>query len=110
MNIGGILSAIIAFLFLGLAITFGFKKERAVTLLSGFNSFTKDEQENYDRERIYKDKRNSFFLWGIIFLLGALLCFFINKFFVFLAFIIWGFLFLKDFKIDSSKAFEKYKK
>jgi hypothetical protein len=93
-----------------LAIIFTLLKEKGAMLISGFNTIPKEEREIYDKVKICSDMRNSFVIWSGILLIGAILSYFINKYFAGFAFIIWLILFFKDVHIDTNKAFGKYKK
>lgn len=53
--------------------------------------------------------RNSFLIWSIILLFGAITSYFINEYFATFSMIIWVILFIKDVHIDPEKAFDKYK-
>lgn len=109
MNIWSTTCLVLAIIFLIVAIIFAILKERAAILITGFNYFSKEKQETYDRSKMSKDMRNSFLLWAIILLSGAITSYFINKYFAIFSIIIWVILFIKDVHIDPEKAFNKYK-
>lgn len=91
-----------------LGVVFALLKEKGATLVSGFN--TLPNKENYDKEKISIDMRNSLFIWFGILLLGAVLSHFINNRFGIGAIILWIILFFKDVHLNPEKAFHKYKK
>jgi len=55
------------------AMIFAGLKEKGAILISGFNTLPKEEREKYDKIRLCKDIRNSFFLWS-----GVLLSVFVK--------------------------------
>lgn len=85
---------------------FAIFKEKAAKFVSGFNSFSKEEQALYDKARISRDIRNQCFIWAAIMLIGALLSYFLSPYMAIPAFIIWLVLFFKDVHFDNNKAFE----
>ena len=100
----------LAVLFGIIAIIFALLKEKGAILISGFNTMPKEEREKYDQKKMSIDMRNSLFLWSIILFSGAILAYFISKYFAAVAIVTWLIIFLKDVHIDAEKAFEKYKK
>lgn len=108
MNIGFWACIFLVPIFAIIGIVFAIFKEKSAKLVSGFNAFSEEEQALYDKEALAKDNRNSCFLWAVIMLIGALGSAFVTSYFALVAYIIWGFLFLKDVHIDAHKAFEKY--
>ena len=56
------------------AVLFAVLKEKAVPLISGFNSLSREEQKKYDRTALARDYRNMFALWAFVMLAGALFC------------------------------------
>lgn len=93
-----------------LALIFAIWKEKATILLSGFNFLSKEEREKYDRKRMADDHRNTFFLWGLIMLFGALGSRWISGYVALAVFAVWVVLFIKDVHLDMDKAYGKYKK
>ena len=91
-----------------IGILFAVFKEKAAKFVSGFNSFSKEEQALYDKVRISRDIRNQCFTWTVIMLIGAILSYFVTPYMAILAFIIWLVLFFKEVYLDNHKAFEKY--
>ena len=76
MNIGFWSCIILVIPFLIIGVLFAIFKENAAKFVSGFNSFSKEEQALYDKAHISRDIRNQCFMWAIIMLAGALLsCF-----------------------------------
>ena len=95
-------------IFVVLGIAFGIKKDKAAKYISGFNSLTYEEQEKYDKKAMAIDMRNSLFLWALVMLIGAILSEFVSKWFILITYAVWIALFLKDFRSDGKKPFEKY--
>lgn len=83
--------------------------EKATIIISGFNLKSKDEKKQYDTKRMIKDYRNSMLIWTLIFLVGAIGSYYINKYCSIVAFVIWLIIFFKDVHLDEEKAFGKYK-
>lgn len=71
MNIGFWSCIILAILFVIIGVLFAIFKEKAAKFVSGFNSFSKEEQAMYDKAQISRDIRNQCFMWAIIMLAGA---------------------------------------
>lgn len=109
MNIGLISCAILGGTFLVIAVIFTLLKENSAMLISGFNTLSKDEREQYDKLKMSMDMRNSFFIWFLVFALGGLLSYVISQYFALGSFIIWLVLFLKEVHLDPKKAFDKYR-
>ena len=82
-------------------------KEKGAKLISGFNSLPKREQEKYDQAQISKDMRNSFTLWAVIMLIGALASL-LSGYAAIGAYVIWLILFFRKVHLDPHKAFDKY--
>lgn len=93
MNIGFWACGVLAVLFLVIGILFAIFKEKAAKFVSGFNLFSKEEQELYDKSYISSDMRNQCFLWTIIMLIGSLLSYFLSPYIAIFAFTIWLYLF-----------------
>lgn len=108
MNVGFWLCGVLVIPFAILGVLFAIFKEKATKFVSGFNSFSKEEQTMYDKAQISRDIRNQCFIWTAIMLIGAVLSYFISPYMSILAYIIWLVLFFKEVRIDSRKAFEKY--
>ena len=66
--------AILAIIFGMLGIFFAFAKENGAKFVSGFNSFSKDEQDLYDKKLISKDMRNQCFILKLARTLSLLKC------------------------------------
>ncbi|WP_099205903.1 DUF3784 domain-containing protein [Scatolibacter rhodanostii] len=109
MNIGLIICLLMAGAFLMLAAIFALLKERAATLISGFNSLSLQEQKQYDRLKMSNNMRNSFLVWFILFIAGAILSYFVSPYAAAGSFLIWLFLVFKEIHLDAEKAFERYK-
>ncbi|GKX67158.1 DUF3784 domain-containing protein [Inconstantimicrobium mannanitabidum] len=105
-----ILGFVISFIFGLLGMIFLIFKEKSCVLISGYNSKTKKEREEYDEVRLSKDERNFFFKCAIVNLSGAILSIFIGAASVWIAFAVWIIYFLKNLHFDAEKTFAKYKK
>lgn len=66
--------AILAIIFGMLGIFFALAKENGAKFVSGFNSFSKDEQALYDKKLISKDMRNQCFILKLARTLSLLKC------------------------------------
>lgn len=108
-TIGAIVCLSLSIIMSIIAIIFSLYKEKATVLISGFNSFSKQEKECYDKNKLSIDTRNTYTLWGGILLNGALLSYYYTYYFAISFFILWLILFFKELKFDGEKAFEKYK-
>lgn len=108
MNVWSVTCIMFAAFFAIIALVFAVLKDRGASLISGFNTLSKEEMAKYDKVKMSADMRNSFFIWSVILLLGGILTYLISNYFAILAIIIWIVLFLKDVHIDSEKAFVKY--
>ncbi len=109
MNIGFWSCIILVLLFLIIGVLFAiFKEKSKAKFVSGFNSFSKEEQALYDKAHISRDIRNQCFMWAIIMLAGALLSCFLTPYIAIPTYIIWLVLFFREVHFDNHKAFEKY--
>lgn len=105
----GFLSCIVLALpFAIIGILFAIFKEKVAKFVSGFNSFSKEEQALYNKAQISYDMRNQCFIWSAILFTGAFLSYFISPYIAIPSFIIWILLFFKEVHFDNQKAFEKY--
>lgn len=95
--------------FIIMGLVFALLKEKGAVLMAGFNMFSKEKREQYDKKRISGDMRNKLFIWSAILLVGGLAAYFISFYFGIAALTIWIVLCFKDIKFDADKAFEKYK-
>ena len=109
MNVVAISCALLASIFLILSVIFALLKEKGAILISGFNTLSKEERLKYNRLKMSKDMRNSFFLWFILFAAGGVLSYVVSTNFAVIAFILWLILFFKEVHFDTEKAFEEYK-
>jgi len=109
LNIGFIVCSSLGGIFALITIIFSILGKKAVILISGFNFKSKEERKKYDIERMSKDYRNTIFIWTLIFIIGAILSYYISKYCAVIAFVIWLIIFFKDVQLDEEKAFEKYK-
>ena len=96
MNIGFWSCIILVLLFLIIGVLFAIFKEKAAKFVSGFNSFSKEEQALYDKAHISRDIRNQCFMWAIIMLAGALLSCFLTPYIAIPTYIIWLVLFFRE--------------
>ena len=64
MNIGFWSCIILVIPFLIIGVLFAIFKEKAAKFVSGFNSFSKEEQALYDKAHISRDIRNQCFMWA----------------------------------------------
>jgi len=110
MYIGAIACAFFATIFGIVSLVLALLKEKGAMLVSGFNSLPKEERVEYDQARMSRDMRNSCLLWTAIFVVGAVLSYFLGYYMAIMAFVVWLVLFLKDVHLDAEKAFAKYKK
>lgn len=108
MNKGFWFCIILAISFVIIGVLFAIFKEKAAKFVSGFNSFSKEEQALYDKAQISRDIRNQCFIWTVIMLAGALLSYFLTPYMAIPIFIIWLVLFFREVHFDNYKAFEKY--
>lgn len=108
MNIGFYACVALGMIFAIITIIFSVLGEKAAILISGFNSLTKEQRENYDKKAMSKDQRNSMFIWTVIMMSGALFSYIISQYIAIVAFIIWLIVFFKDVHFDMEKAFKKY--
>ena len=108
MNIGFWSCIILVIPFLIIGVLFAIFKEKAAKFVSGFNSFSKEEQALYDKAHISRDIRNQCFMTAIIMLAGALLSCFLTPYIAIPTYIIWLVLFFREVHFDNHKAFEKY--
>ena len=109
MNTGVIFCIVMAGIFLVLATVFAFLKEKGAMLVSGFNTLSREEREQYDKRKISTDMRNSFLIWGLIFVLGGIFSYLVSPYAAIAASVLWLILFFKDVHFDTDKAFEKYR-
>ena len=66
MNIGFWSCIILVIPLLIIGVLFAIFKEKAAKFVSGFNSFSKEEQAMYDKAQISRDIRNQCFIWTVI--------------------------------------------
>ena len=91
-----------------IGILFAIFKEKVTKFVSGFNSFSKEEQALYNKAQFSYDMRNQCFIWSASLFTGAFLSYFISSYIAIPSFIIWILLFFKEVHFDNQKAFEKY--
>ena len=93
MNIGFWSCIILVIPFLIIGVLFAIFKEKATKFVSGFNSFSKEEQAMYDKTQISRDIRNQCFIWTVIMLAGATLSCLLTPYMAIPTYIIWLVLF-----------------
>ena len=101
--------ALIALLFAVLAIVFMLRREKACSLIGGFNFFTEEQQTQYDRARIAKDYQRLFILLAAVLFAGAVLTLFLGWWAFGLSILAMLILLFRDFHIFAEDAFKKYK-
>ena len=109
MNTGVFVCIIMGAPFAFCAILFALLKEKATMLISGFNTLPKEERDKYDKAKLSINRRNAFFIWTVIFAIGAIASFFITPYAAIIAFAAWIILFFRDVHFDPEKAFMKFK-
>ena len=109
MNTGTLVCIIMGAPFAFSAILFALLKEKATMLMSGFNTLPKEERDQYDKAKLSINRRNAFFIWAVIFAVGAIASSFITPYAAIIAFVAWIILFSRDVHFDPEKAFEKFK-
>ena len=102
------ISALLVFIIFALIFHFG--GENSANLISGFNLFSESQKAEYDVKRIVKDFRNSFIIWSLLMIAGAICSYFISAYCAIPTFIILFILVFKDFHMFPENAFAKYKK
>ena len=103
INVGAISCGIFGALFLLLGVVFAALGERGRRFISGFGSLPPEKRELYDTERMWRDRRNGFFIWTAVFAAGAALSLLASQYFAVAAFIVWLALFLKDVHFQRRK-------
>lgn len=96
-------------IFIIMAIAFALLKEKGAMLISGFNTLSKEKREQYDKRKMSADMRNSLLLWSTILFIGGVLSYLISFYFAIGALVVWIVLFFKEVKLDTEKAFNKYR-
>lgn len=92
------------------AILFAVFKGKCAKYITGFSSLPKKEQPLYDQEAMARDMRNSYLLYSLIMLLGAVFSVIFSPYSAAAAYLIWGYFFFREVHLDPHKAFEKYRK
>ena len=90
-------------------IIFAISGEKGAMLISGFNTLTETQRNQYDKSTMVKDMRNMFLTWTVLMLIGMVFCILISEYIVILVGLIWIILFFKNLKLFPEDAFEKYK-
>ncbi len=93
-----------------MAAVFAVLKGKAAILISGFNTMPKEQREQYDRERMSRDMRNTLALWAVVSGAGGVLAYLFSSVgiavFSMITVLI---LFFREVHLDEEKAFGKYK-
>ncbi|MBR6186225.1 MAG: DUF3784 domain-containing protein [Clostridia bacterium] len=101
--------AFLGLLFSAFAFVFAVRKEKACSLIGGFNFFTEAQQKQYDRARIARDYQKLFIILALVMFAGAAAGLFLGW---------WAFgasigamlvLLFRDFHLFAEDAFKKYK-
>ncbi len=95
--------------FLIFAVLFAVLKEKATPMIGGFGSLSKEEQAKYDRTAMACDYRNTFLLWSVVMLTGALFCIHFGLPAFCVTFAVWILTTRKKIHFSAEKAFGKYK-
>lgn len=104
-----VVSFVISGIFTVLGIIFMILKDKACILISGYNTKTKKEREEYDEVRLSKDESKFFFKCAFIYFIGATTALFFNKICLGIAFLVWIIYLFKNIHLNQEKAFDKYK-
>ena len=105
-----VILALAGMLFLAFAHIFRVRKEKACSLIGGFNFFTEAQQAKYDKAAIARDYQRLFTRWTLGAFLLAALCPWLHWWAFGAALLLFLFSIGKDMHIDAEKAFEKYKR
>ena len=108
MNIGFWCCIALVPVFFITAILFAVFKGKCAKYITGFSSLPKKEQPLYDQEAMARDVRNSYLLYSLIMLLGAVFSVILSPYSAAAAYFIWGYFFFREVHLDPYKAFEKY--
>jgi len=109
-NIWVLAALIMMVFFLMLASVFHYRKEKACSLISGYNFKSKEERKKYDEKRMSLDMRNFLVICSGFYFLGAITAFIWGAIGFWMSFGIWFLYFLRNFHINHEKAFGKYRK
>lgn len=110
MDSVGVVCIAMSVIFWIMAVLFMVLKGKAAMLIAGFNTMPKAQREQYDKEQMSKDMRNSFVLWAAILDAGgALSKVFSTQSIAIASIIIWVVVFFRGVHLDEEKAFGKYK-
>ena len=110
MSVWTVVCLIFGGLFLLLGVVFALLGEKGAMLISGFNTLTKRQREQYDTEKMSRDVRNQMLLWGVLAFGGAVLSYFLHYAFAVVALGVIAVLFFREVHFDTEKAFGKYRK
>ena len=105
----GVILALTGLLFGALAAVFAVKKEKACSLIAGFNFLTEEQQARYDRAAMARDYQRLFTVWTVGAFVFALMCPWLCWWAFGAATALFLFSVGKEMHIDYEKAFEKYK-
>lgn len=97
-------------IFFIMGLIFAVMKEKASSLIAGYNFKSKEERKKYDEKKMSMDMRNFFFICSGIFVIGTVATYIWGANCFWISFIIFIVYFFRDVHIDDEKAFGKYKK
>ena len=93
-----------------MAAVFAVLKGKAAILISGVNTIPKEQREQYDREQMSRDMRNTLALWAAVSGAGGVLAYlFSSAGIAVISMIAVLILFFREVHLDEEKAFRKYK-
>lgn len=107
MNAGFFVCAISSLLFFIFAFVFTVLKGKAAIFISGFNTIPRQERQFYDTEKMSKEQRNMFVVWGFILGIGAIMCYFITEYIAVAVFVVWLIVVMKNVHLDEKRHLEK---
>ena len=110
MNIGVAACGLAMLLFIAFGAVFALLKGRAAMLISGFNTLSAIEREQYDTDAMARAMRNSCFQWAAIMALGCLASYLLSPYLAIAAYVVWLVLFFRDVRSNPSDAFGKYRR
>ncbi len=104
------LCIILSLIFYSTSLIFYFGKGKSTKYISGFNSLSKKERENYDLDKIAKDFFNEMCLYANILFAGFLCANVIHQYVGIFFLMVFLILSIKNIKLDVRKSYEKYRK
>ena len=110
INFGTIFCGIMTFLMLINAVIYGCSKGKAVLHLQGFDALSQTEQARYDLLKVGAYLRNMYLIGALIFLVGAVLCYFISSYVDFLTLPAWFFFYRAKIGFYSSRSYRRFRR